>query len=293
MTENANNQLVKSEQPANTGLIQSYDDAERVARAMVASGFFQDTKQISQALVKILAAREIGLGPFTGMIGVHIIQGKPAFGANIMASMVKSSGRYNYRVTEMTEKNCSIEFMEFFAGKWQTIGVSSFSLDDAKRAGTKNLDKFPRNMLFARAMSNGVRWYCPDIMNGSVVYTPEELGANVDEDGNVIDGDFVAVDEPKRPTINEDPLPELNNDDKRQQILDDLPFLTLEEACKHVDSRGKRYCDKTIPVLNKMMTAIWQSLLENGLDDDARQEQLQKLAAARVILAAKEDGSLN
>lgn len=294
MTENANNQLVKSEQPANTGLIQSYDDAERVARAMVASGFFQDTKQISQALVKILAAREIGLGPFAGMIGVHIIQGKPAFGANIMASMVKSSGRYNYRVTEMTEKNCSIEFMEFFAGKWQIIGVSSFNLDDAKRAGTKNLDKFPRNMLFARAMSNGVRWYCPDIMNGSVVYTPEELGAEVDQDGNVID-DIVEGDFQEEAPLTQAELSAAVQDTRstREQIQAELPELTLEEACKATDSNGKLYMNNTARVVEKIVSALWKQLLENRLEADERAEALTKLASAIVILKAKQDGSLN
>lgn len=168
-------------------VISSYDEVEKAAKAMAGSGFFSDTRQASQAIVKILAAREIGLGPFAGMTGVNIIQGKPAFGANIMAACVKKSGRYNYHVTEMNDKACTIEFMERLDGKWSTSGESKFTIDDARKAGTKNLDKFPRNMLFARAMSNGVRWYCPDVMNGSVVYTPEELGADVDEDGNVVE----------------------------------------------------------------------------------------------------------
>ena len=171
--------------------IQSYNDLENVAKAMVSSGYFTDSTKISQAIVKIMAGREIGVGPFGSMNGIHIIQGKPAFGAGIMASKVKSSGRYNYRVTENTDTVCTIEFMEHFNGSWTTIGTSSFSITDAKKAGTKNLDKFPRNMLFARAMSNGVRWYCPDVMNGSVVYTPEELGADVDENGDVIDVEVV------------------------------------------------------------------------------------------------------
>lgn len=171
--------------------IQSYNDLENVAKAMVSSGYFTDSTKISQAIVKIMAGREIGVGPFGSMNGIHIIQGKPAFGANIMAGKVKSSGRYNYRVTENTDTVCTIEFMEHFNGSWTTIGTSSFSIADAKKAGTKNLDKFPRNMLFARAMSNGVRWYCPDVMNGSVVYTPEELGADVDQDGNVINVEVV------------------------------------------------------------------------------------------------------
>ncbi|NCX94730.1 MAG: hypothetical protein EBX40_08640 [Gammaproteobacteria bacterium] len=35
-------------------------------------------------------------------------------------------------------------------------------------------------------MSNGVKWYCPEVLGGIPAYTPEELGANVDEDGNPI-----------------------------------------------------------------------------------------------------------
>jgi hypothetical protein len=175
-----------------TSIVKSYDEVERAARAMASSGFFQDTKSISQAIVKIMAGQELGFGVFASMNGVYIIQGRPSIGANLMASAVKASGKYNYRVSEMTDKRCEIVFFE--AGK--ETGRSVFDIEDAKKAGTKNLDKFPRNMLFARAMSNGVRWFCPDVMNGSTVYTPEELGAEVDEDGNVINVESVTVIEP-------------------------------------------------------------------------------------------------
>ena len=191
--------------PYQDKVLSSYDDVEKAARAMAGSGFFQDTRQASQAIVKILAAREIGLGPFAGMTGINIIQGRPAFGANLMASCVKKSGRYNYRVTEMTDKACTIEFLERLDGRWASCGVSTFTLEDAKKAGTKNLDKFPRNMLFARAMSNGVRWYCPDVMNGSVVYTPEELGAETDQDGNVISVESVEVVVAEKPEVKQIP----------------------------------------------------------------------------------------
>ena len=113
--------------------IQNYNDLENVAKAMVSSGYFTDSTKISQAIVKIMAGREIGIGPFSSMNGIHIIQGKPAFGANIMAGKVKSSGRYNYRVTEMTDAVCSIEFMEYLNGSWITTGTSSFSIADAKK----------------------------------------------------------------------------------------------------------------------------------------------------------------
>lgn len=187
--------------------IQTYDDIENVAKAMVSSGYFADSAKISQAIVKIMAGREIGIGPFSSMNGIHIIQDKPSFGANVMAGKVKSSGRYNYRVTEINDSVCSIEFMELFNSQWSTIGTSTFTIADAKKAGVKNTDKFPRNMLFARAMSNGVRWYCPDVMNGATVYTPEELGADVDQDGNVINVPVVEVSPIEVPVIEPTPDP--------------------------------------------------------------------------------------
>lgn len=277
-----------------SAIIKSYSDVESVAKAMVASGFFTDATKVSQAIVKIMAGAEIGIGPFGSMNGIHIIQGKPAFGANVMASKVKSSGRYNYRVTEMSDTVCTIEFMEHFNGSWTAIGTSSFSIADAKKAGTKNLDKFPRNMLFARAMSNGVRWFCPDVMNGSTVYTPEELGADVDEDGNVIDG-IVEGDFQEEAPLTPAELSAAVQDTRtpREQVQADLPSLTLEEACKAVDSNGKPYHTKSASVVEKIISALWKQLLENNLTVDERAEALTKLASAIEILKAKKDGSLS
>jgi len=265
--------------------LSTYDEVERAAKAMAASGFFTDTKQASQAIVKILAARELGLGPFAGMNGVNIIQGKPAFSANIMAACVKKSGRYNYRVTEMTDKNCTIEFMEYMAGKWNTSGVSSFTIEDAKKAGTKNLDKFPRNMLFARAMSNGVRWYCPDVMSGSVAYTPEELGADVDEDGNVVDAPTVTVIEPEIEPVAE-PQPELIP----EPVSDSM---TIEEAYKVETSKGVQYGTMTIAGLEKMLDAMWKQVKSNGLTAEATAEIEHKIKAANMVLSAKKSGEIN
>lgn len=148
-----------------------------MGKAFHESGMFPDIKTAAQAVVKIQAGAEIGIPPFAAMSGIHIIQGKPTIGAGLIASAVKGSGKYDYRVTEQTEKNCSIDF---FQGK-EKLGTSSFSIEDAKKAQTKNIDKFPKNMLFARAISNGVKWYCPDVFSGPV-YVPEEMENVVTED---------------------------------------------------------------------------------------------------------------
>lgn len=174
------------------------DELYRVGKMLALSGYFDakgnsDTA-IAQIATKILAGREMGYPPFASVQGIHIIQGRPAVSANLMAAAVKAHPMYDYRVRIMTDKECVIEFFQRNGDKWESLGVSTFNESDARKAGTKNMDKFARNMLFARAMSNGVRWFTPDCFSGNTVYVPEELGATVDGDGNVIDVDYRSVD---------------------------------------------------------------------------------------------------
>jgi hypothetical protein len=150
------------------------------------SGYFQDAKDAAQAVVKVLAGRELGFGPIASMTGFNIIKGRVSMSANLMGAAIKRSSKYNYRVRQHDSTGCSIEFFERNGDKWDSIGHSVFTIEDAHKAGTQNLEKFPRNMLFARAMSNGAKWYCPDIFGGPV-YTPEELGEVVDgETGEIV-----------------------------------------------------------------------------------------------------------
>jgi hypothetical protein len=183
----------------------SLEEIQRVGRMLAMTGYFAakgDTPQaIAQIATQILAGREMGYGPFASVQGIHIIQGKPTLSANLMASAVKNSPRYDYRVREISEKVCRIEFFEYVDGKRESLGISEFTLEQAQKAGVKNLDKYARNMLFARAMSNGVRWFCPDVFSGNAVYVPEELGAEVDGEGDVIEVTGVHIDD--APAIDE------------------------------------------------------------------------------------------
>lgn len=141
-----------------------------IGKAFVESGMFPDVKSVAMAVVKIQAGQEIGIQPFAAMSGIYIIQGRATVGAGVIAAKIKGSGKYDYKVVEHTDKICSIDI---YQGKVKE-GNSSFTVDDARKAGTKNLDKFPKNMLFARAVSNAVKWFCPDVFN-QPIYTPEEM----------------------------------------------------------------------------------------------------------------------
>lgn len=239
----------------NKTIIHSMDDALKAASAMSGSGFFKDTMQANQAVVKILAGQELGFGPFASMTGVHIIQGKPTIGANLMAAAVKSRGKYNYRITSMTEQQCSIDFYE---GK-EKVGTSTFTIEDAKKAeltGKDSWKKYVKNLLFARAMSNGCRWFCPDIFNGAPVYTPEELGADVDGEGNV---------------INITPTQPLKASESPQQPAPDA--LQALEVVGLIERSGKKDTKTGGTRYSFLMDNAWYSTFDKKIAEEAKAAQ--------------------
>jgi hypothetical protein len=161
-----------------------------IAESCANSGMFKDIRSAWQAVVKIKAGLELGIPPIQAMNGLYIIEGKVAMAATLMGGLIKASGRYTYRILQHDENGCTIQFFERGDdGAWLPAGpASSFTMADAQRAavtGKAVWKAWPRNMLFARAMSNGARWYCADVFLGPV-YVPEELGAEVNEDGEVV-----------------------------------------------------------------------------------------------------------
>ena len=163
----------------------SYAEAMTVGNTLAASGFFADAKDGAQAAAKVIAGMELGIGPMAAMAGIYIVKGKVTLGANLIGGQIKRSGRYDFRVTRLDDTGCVIEFYD----RGERIGESSFTDADAKAAGLWGgqgpWKQHPRNMLYARAMSNGAKWYCPDVFAGPV-YTPDELGAPSVEAGEVI-----------------------------------------------------------------------------------------------------------
>jgi len=160
-----------------------------VGKVFAQSGFFQDSREAAQAIVKIMAGQELGFPPVMAMTSVYIVNGRPALSASVMGALIKRHPKYDYTANELSAERCEIEFFEIRSdGSEKSIGKSEFTMADAKKARTQNTDKFPRNMLFARALSNGARWFTPDVFMGPV-YVPEELGVEGDATGNVVEAE--------------------------------------------------------------------------------------------------------
>lgn len=230
----------------------------QVGAIIAKSGYFTDACEEAQAVVKVLAGQELGIGPIAAMQNLYLINGKIGMLANLMASQIKQSGKYDYRVTELNEKTCTITFYE---GK-RDIGTSTFTAEDAKKAGTKNMEKYPRNMLFARALSNGARWYCPDAFMGTTPYTPEELGGDgpieelVDvKTGEVIEAEVVAEPEPAAKPA----------DDKRRKVIEAI-FGDWDER-QQLDSAFSTWKRRKNSIIGQMKAA-WPAIETADMNDE-------------------------
>lgn len=178
-----NNQAVVKHNPQGLQAVDSNDsrinrvaklamsDVKQLADAFYASGSFPDLKSEAAAAVKIIAGHELGFSPVVSMTGIHFFQGKVVIGANLLASLIKDSGKYEYKIMEHTNETCSIVFYQRFGEALKQMGVPvTYTIADAKKAGLDQKDnwkKFPKDMLFAACVRQGARRYCADILRGT------------------------------------------------------------------------------------------------------------------------------
>jgi hypothetical protein len=144
-------------------------DMERMAGAIAKSGLF-GLKTPEQALALFLVSQSEGRHPASAAKEYHIINGRPALRADaILARFQAAGGSVEWK--ERSDTRVSGTFSHPQGGSLQV----TWSIDDAKRAGiyANQWLKYPRQMLTARCISEGVRAVFPAVTSG--VYTPEEV----------------------------------------------------------------------------------------------------------------------
>ena len=147
-----------------------------IAKSMAASGFFGEVKNAHQAVALMILGRHFNLSPVQSLTGIHIVKGKPMLHYAVILAKVREHPHYDYRIVKHDDSACTIAFTY----KGEPCGESTFTKADAQKAGTQNMDKHGKTMLLARAASNGVKWYCPDVLNGMPVYVQGEIPEDAD-----------------------------------------------------------------------------------------------------------------
>jgi|WetSurMetagenome_2_1015567.scaffolds.fasta_scaffold293712_2 hypothetical protein len=114
-------------------------------------------------------AKSVGLNPLDALNGgMYFVNGKVELSANTMNYMIRQKG---HSITKDPKSNNNICILH---GKRVDNGdtwSSTFSIEEAKRAGIyKNTwEKYPEDMLFARALTRLARQLFPDVTRGCYV----------------------------------------------------------------------------------------------------------------------------
>jgi hypothetical protein len=157
------------------------------ATVIVSSGFLpQSIKTPAQAIAIAVKGRELGIPMMQAFAHIHIIQGKPAISSELMLALIfRNVPGAVVDYIETSNTSCTIEAKRP-GGKKATF---KFTMEDAQKAQLLSKGpwiSYPGAMLRARTIAIMARALFPDAIMGCS-YTPEELDAEVDEDGSVID----------------------------------------------------------------------------------------------------------
>jgi hypothetical protein len=153
--------------------------AERLANSGLLKPQYR--KQPANVLWAIEYGRMIGLSPMAAITGVHVIEGTPSASAALMSALVRRAG-HKLRVRgDATSATCRI----IRSDDPDFVFEATFTIEEARAAGLAKKavwQSYPASMLKARAISQCCRDACEEVLFG-LHYVPEELGAEVDEEG--------------------------------------------------------------------------------------------------------------
>lgn len=145
-------------------------DIARMADAIAKSGLF-GMKSPDQAMALMLVAQAEGMHPAIAARDFHVIQGRPALKADAMLARFQAAGG-KVRWTAYTNDRVAGLFSHPAGGEVEV----DWTIAQAKAAGLTGKDvwrQYPRAMLRARVVSEGIRTVFPGVAVG--VYTPEEI----------------------------------------------------------------------------------------------------------------------
>ena len=147
-----------------------FNDIENMAVAAAKSNLF-GIKTPEQAMALMILCQAEGLHPGIAMRDYHLIQGRPALKADAMlARFQQAGGKVDWKV--YTDAEVTGVFSHPAGGSLEV----TWTLAQAKSIGIANKDNwknYPRAMLRARCLSEGIRSVYPGCVVG--VYTPEEV----------------------------------------------------------------------------------------------------------------------
>ena len=222
-------------------------DLSEVAALIFNSHVYGDIQTKEAAAIKIVAGMEYGFNPFQSMSMIDFIQGRPTLNAHGKATLINSSGDFRLKIKTLTPQLCEIEVCRKNAeGQWKIVNTNSFSIEDAKQAELTNgknahsWKKYPRNMLFARCVSNIWRWDCAELNLRR--FSPDQIqefeADELDETPDVQDEQTAQpVEEVPTDRIDEGNEPEVIDGEPVERTREDC-IVEVKRLCQQLNKAG-------------------------------------------------------
>ncbi|MEU1284964.1 hypothetical protein [Kitasatospora sp. NPDC005856] len=164
--------------------------AEHLANANLLPSQYR--KQPANVLYAMEYGRTLGITPLAAITGIHVIEGKPSASAALIGALVRQAGhklRVQGNALSATAQIVRADDPDFtYEVTWELRRNErgNPNAEDAGLLSKKVWKEYGAAMLKARAISQVARDACEEVLFG-LHYTPEELGAYVDQDGNPVD----------------------------------------------------------------------------------------------------------
>lgn len=142
---------------------QEMDFYKNLASTALKSGNYSGMSEMT-ALNIMLSAKDLGVSPMKALNGgFYIVNGKISMSTALMCDRIRKEG-HSIKIPEWTDQKCVIIGVRKDNG--DSVKVE-FTMDDANRAGllsSATWKKYPKNMLYNRAMSMLARVLFPDVV---------------------------------------------------------------------------------------------------------------------------------
>lgn len=152
--------------------------------------------QPANILLAIQTGAPLGFTASQSISGIHVIKGKPTMSADMTAAAIRRAG---HRLRVRGDDTHAVAVL-IRSDDPDFEYKSEWTMERAKRAGllgNQTWSKYPAAMLRARAITEVARAGASEALYG-VIYTPEELGADVNEDGEPVEIQTAPAPAPRR-----------------------------------------------------------------------------------------------
>ena len=226
-------------------------DVERMGDVLARSRMF-GFKNTEEAVALMLMAQAEGNHPAKAAQEYHVIQGRPALKADAMLARFQAAGGV-VEWEKVTDEVVSAYFSHPTAcPKPVLVDWTMERATKARLTGKDNWSKYPRQMLKARVISEGVRMTFPGVTVG--LYTPEEV-MQFDDKPEVLSATVVgndvqhitkseAIVEGLAKDVSADPEKETFNGKPRGNHFELMAELTACDTVKKAKSKVTRSYNK-------------------------------------------------